>query len=220
MSTEVRDNEEVRSPWLLIGVAGLAVLLLVGIVVSLGGGGDDQPAHLPSSIPTSMTNTPFLAPSIDRPPTVTAANARVPDEAEVIGVSVGGKNRAYLVRAFDQPFWHVVNDVVGDVPITVTYCDRRDHVRLFTSPQRGVPLNLMLAGWVDSKMMLRIGSISFIQDAAPPAGGQGSPPLSSGVPYERTSWKAWRTAHPDTDVYVGVSEAEVLSGAAKSKGRP
>ena len=50
----------------------------------------------------------------------------------VIGVTAGGRHRAYLVRALSLGAKsHIVNDVVGGVPVSVTYCDIYTCTRLF-----------------------------------------------------------------------------------------
>jgi hypothetical protein len=59
-------------------------------------------------------------PSIDDPEFVPAAEAELPDQEPVIGVVIDGDARAYPLRIL---IWHeIVNDVVGGVPVAVTYC--------------------------------------------------------------------------------------------------
>jgi Protein of unknown function (DUF3179) len=59
-------------------------------------------------------------PSIDDPTFVPVAQAGLPDNEPVIGVMIGGDARAYPLRIL---IWHeIVNDVVGGVPVAVTYC--------------------------------------------------------------------------------------------------
>jgi len=58
-------------------------------------------------------------PSIDSPRFAAAAEARVPPQEPVLSVVIGGDARAYPLRIL---IWHeVVNDVVGGVPIAVTF---------------------------------------------------------------------------------------------------
>jgi Protein of unknown function (DUF3179) len=76
-------------------------------------------------------------PSIDYPEFVLASEAALPDQEPVIGLVVDGDARAYPLRIL---IWHeIVNDVVGGVPVAVTYCplcntglvfDRRVHDRV------------------------------------------------------------------------------------------
>ena len=59
-------------------------------------------------------------PSIDEPAFVPADEAALPDNEPVIGLVVEGDARAYPLRIL---IWHeIVNDVVGGMPVAVTYC--------------------------------------------------------------------------------------------------
>ena len=59
-------------------------------------------------------------PSIDNPEFVPVAEADLPDIEPVIGFRVGDDFRAYPLRIL---MWHeIVNDVVGGVPVAVTFC--------------------------------------------------------------------------------------------------
>ncbi|MGH6899651.1 MAG: DUF3179 domain-containing protein [Geminicoccaceae bacterium] len=59
-------------------------------------------------------------PSIDDPTFVPVTEAELPDNEPVIGLVIDGDARAYPLRIL---IWHeIVNDVVGGVPVAVTYC--------------------------------------------------------------------------------------------------
>jgi len=59
-------------------------------------------------------------PSIDDPSFVPVGEADLPDREPVIGFAVGDDIRAYPLRIL---MWHeIVNDVVGGVPVAVTFC--------------------------------------------------------------------------------------------------
>ncbi len=165
------------------------------------------PAPDPSPEPHEMS-TPFFWPGIQEPRTQPAAEAKVPDDEQVIGISSAGKHRAYLVSAFGGTYRHVVNDRLGDVPITITYCDRTQCTTVFTSDNRGAPLHLALGGFEKGRMLLRINGGYYYQDSAKPiADGFEDFPYPT-HPFTKTTWKLWRQAHPDTDIYVGVSADE------------
>src|SRR5262249_40673622 len=72
----------------------------------------------------------FNAPGIDRPPIVAAGDAGLNDNEEVIGVDVRGKARAYRLSALLDRQHHVVNDLIDGVPVTVTYCDLSNCLRV------------------------------------------------------------------------------------------
>jgi hypothetical protein len=208
-----RDADDVKSPWGRVVLGGL-IAVIVGIVyLAVRGSDNAESVNLPSR---KMFNTPFITPGIRQPVTVSAAEAKVDDQVQVIGIRVGKKHRAYVVRAFDRTLWHVVNDLLDDVPVTVTYCDRCDMARAFTSPRRGSPLDVMLGGWLEDRMLLRLGDAFFPQDADEDSLGRGlgstpernrnAVPILTEFPHERATWIAWKTAHPDTDAYVGLDE--------------
>jgi hypothetical protein len=144
-------------------------------------------------------------PGIRLPPARTAEEAWFPDEAEVLGVCTGGQARAYLVSAMSGgPEKHVVNDVLGGRPVSVTYCDRTRCARVFTSDDAAGPLDLDAGGWVHGGLALQIAGIEYAQttgERLAPEGGPGLP--YPALPFERTTWGAWRSAHPDTDLFAG-----------------
>jgi Protein of unknown function (DUF3179) len=58
-------------------------------------------------------------PAIDEPEFVPVAEATLPEDERVVGLVVNGDARAYPLRVL---IWHeIVNDVVGGVPVAVTY---------------------------------------------------------------------------------------------------
>ena len=150
----------------------------------------------------AQVSTPFVMPGIKQPPVLKAADAKIDDETEVIGVAVEGHPRAYVVKAFCTSTTHVVNDLLGDVPVTVTYCDKCNTVKVFTDPKRGSPLELKLGGYMDG-MLLYSGSSFYRQDDLKPSFAENPTPFPyAQLPFETTTWKQWRTRYPDTEVYV------------------
>jgi Protein of unknown function (DUF3179) len=146
--------------------------------------------------------TPFVWPGKIRPATVTAADAKLPDDELVIGVVAHGKARAYRRNAFAGLTNHVVNDVLGETPVTVTHCDRNGCSRVFTGEGKE-PLKFMTGGFTD-QMLLYVDGIFYEQDS----GRKMHDPDGAILPYQRfgfeeTTWAKWRAAHPDTDVYLG-----------------
>jgi hypothetical protein len=217
MTENVRIADDVDSHWGKFVLVGLvtSVIALAVIAYLTVRGSDGPELTSPPSYPGM--NTPFMSPGIRQPATVAAADAQLDEQAQVIGISVADKHRAYVVRAFDRILWHVVNDLLDDIPVSVTYCDRCDLVRVFTSPRRGSPLDLMLGGWRNGRMMLRLGDASFLQDGSDIGGHKSEVQVPAEYPHERTTWTAWKTAHPDTDVYLGSDEKSVMQWPPKGK---
>jgi hypothetical protein len=132
---------------------------------------------------------------------------QVSDATPVIGVTTAGRSRAYVLRALRRPDTHVYNDLLGKVPVTVTYCDLDDCVRVFTSPDCRRPLDVAAVGpdpHHARKMLLRVGEQCYCQETGLPPDGEGTSPFPyADSPFVRTTWGEWRAAHPDTDIYVG-----------------
>jgi hypothetical protein len=148
--------------------------------------------------------TPFFAPGIDRPQVVAAKVAGLADDDDVIGVVVNGRPRAYRVKAFTGMSRHVVNDLIDDVPVTVTYCDLADCAQAFTSSTRGDTLDICTGGLNGNLMLRTSGHNYFWQNTgkctAPDHADESPFPM---YPFERVPWKVWHATYPGTDVYVG-----------------
>lgn len=147
----------------------------------------------------------LLGHAIDLPEIVGTEEARIGSEDEVIGIEVGGKARAYHLKAFEKPSGHLVNDLIGGVPVSVVYCNLTDCVRVYTEAGRARPLELEVAGLIDGEMILKVEGRFFYQKSGRPVGPAGS---ASSIPYRpleptRTTWAEWRRDNPETDVYIG-----------------
>ncbi|MBI5757409.1 MAG: DUF3179 domain-containing protein [Planctomycetales bacterium] len=137
-------------------------------------------------------------PGMVQPRTDQANSAAVDDDEEVICISIAGQHRAYKTSAMTSPTTHVINDLIHGVPVTITYCDRTECARILMVMEEGEsnsPLAVGVGGFRDGQMLLDIDGQLFPQD-------------SRDVPFAdrefvKTSWKKWKTAHPDTDVFTG-----------------
>lgn len=178
---------------------GLA-LAFVGLLLLLGCGEPRKPT--PPGSTTTLPISPMNLPGIQTPPVVAASKAGLPDDAPVVGVLVAGQARAYSLRALSRMDQHVVNDLVGSVPVSVTYCDTADCLRVFSVAQPGKAIELDLGGRYTDGLMLRYQGQRYDQKTGK-ALGQGEPLPLTAYPHERTTWKAWREKHPGTQVYVG-----------------
>lgn len=180
-------------------VAGSCVFSLAA---AIGIGSLDPPARQSTApVIPPMDATPFVWPGTSRPPTVKAADAGLADDELVIGVLAKGKPRAYRRSALAGMTHHVVNDVVGDTPVTVAHCDRSGCSRVYTS-NGTEPLRLMTGGYLNGMLVYLDGVFYELESGRSPDPTAGSIPyLSFG--FEEMTWGKWRAAHPDTDVYVG-----------------
>jgi hypothetical protein len=151
-------------------------------------------------------------PGILLPEVHPASSATLADNAEVIGVLVNGRPRAYALGAFlfspiGQLYHrHVVNDLLAGVPITITYCDQLGCTEVYTDSHISAPLPIAVGGFTErdgrQSMLLCVGDFHYRQDSAEPLESDAPPFPYAHLKYVRMSWKQWRTAHPDTDVYL------------------
>jgi hypothetical protein len=128
-------------------------------------------------------------------PASRASQTWLGDQTQVIGVTLAGKHRAYALVDFAGSGTQLINDVIGDVPVTVAYSIKPNRQRAFTSDQRGSPLDV----WVvnpgrDDHLVCRIGDVEYSLELGDPP-----PPLKE-LAATRTTWKEWKLAHPNTDV--------------------
>jgi hypothetical protein len=140
-----------------------------------------------------------------RPTVLKAEEAPLSGRAEVLGVEVGGRARAYWLAAFRSPSRHIVNDLIEGIPVSVAYCDGRDCTRVYTAPHGAPPLDMTVAGLRDGRMVVRFGEVLYDHESGNPleAGPVRTPLPLEQIPATRTTWDEWRRLHPETDIYVG-----------------
>lgn len=155
-------------------------------------------------------------PPIYNPRFVPASEADLPGDELVIGLSIHGESRAYPAGILYSR--EMVNDVVGNVPVLVSWCplcytalvhDRRVDGDVLILGNQGA---LYKGGmtWYDHGT----GSIWSQPLGAAIAGDRAGTELSL-APSQLTSWQQWLSTHPDT-VVLSVPE----SGAAFRGNRP
>ena len=158
---------------------------------------------------SSFAGRPFAqldVPGISDPELCRPDDVALGDHAEVIGVTLAGESRAYVVEAFAvhsviEPVdlrVHVVNDVVGGRPVCVTHCDLTDCTRVLTddvtSTSQALPLDLRVGGWEDGMLLMFNGRRYHQSESAIPL---------DDLEFETTTWQEWYAEHPETLVYTG-----------------
>ena len=135
---------------------------------------------------------------------------RVSPDDQVVGITINGKHRAYALKAFVTIGRHVMNDLFGGLPVTVTHCPRTGCTRVFTNPNGRERLQVAVGGFYgkegDETMLLRIGIDRYHQETGS-AVRTGLPVPYPTTEYELTTWRTWRQQHPDSDVYAGPAAA-------------
>jgi len=144
------------------------------------------------------------ADGVRTPPAVAAEVAGLDDSEEVVGVVVNGVARAYRLGDLRDPRRHVVNDLVGDAPVSVAYCDRTDCIRTYTGPG-AEPLRVRIAGLRAGGLVVQLDGVYYDHRSGQVV--EGTPGAASlphdQLPWSRTTWGRWRREHPATDVSVG-----------------
>ena len=178
-----------RLPWILLGL--LVIVAAVMILTS-----DDKPRKTEATGPATLKLDPAMMPRMP-----------LADSAPVIGVSLNGRHRAYPLQLLMRPDTHVVNDLYDSTPVTVTFCDVDQCVRVFTDPARREKLDIAVGGSDKrrtGKMLLKTNAVLYWQDNAEPLEATTKTPFPFGtLEHQRTTWGEWRTLHPDAERYIG-----------------
>ena len=147
-------------------------------------------------------------PALTNPPVVPARKARFLRNGDiVVGVTFNGQSRAYPLRIL---LWHEnANDTVGGIPIAVTYCPLCNSVVVFDRRIGGQTREFGISGLLwNSNVLLydrqpdpsqeSLWSQVLMKAVTGPAAKQGL--RFKILPSDMTTWKDWRTRHPDTTV--------------------
>lgn len=115
----------------------------------------------------------------------------------VFGIEIDGDPRAYPQSIL---VWHeVVNDTVGDVPVTITYCPLTGSALAFERGETSLGMSNKL---VNSNLILydRGSETWWPQILGEGVAGEHVGDALLERPLVWTSWERWRSAHPDTAV--------------------
>lgn len=147
---------------------------------------------------------PDRIPAIDNPLFVPiAAENELADREPVIGVVIEGEARAYPLRIM---MWHeIVNDVVGGLPVAVTYCPLCNTAIVFDRTIDGEVLDFGTSGklrFSDLIMYDRQTQSWWQQFSGRGLVGEFTGTLLAMIPSRLMSWSEFREEHPDGRVLV------------------
>ena len=139
-------------------------------------------------------------PSIDDPKFVTAKEAQfVSDEDIVIGLSINGESKAYPLFIL---VWHeIVNDVIGDTPVAVTYCPLCYTNQVFDRTLDGTVVEFGTSGKLyNSNLVMydRLTDSYWSQGLGIAITGELSGDMLDTIPFDVITWRDWKEVHPDT----------------------
>ena len=144
-------------------------------------------------------------PALRNPKTVSADVTTFLDEGEtVFGIELGGRSRAYPQRILD---WHeMANDIVGGEPFALSYCTLCGSAIAYAARSPGgTSFAFGSSGLLyrSNKLMYDEETLSLWSNltgepVAGPLVGRGI--RLTALPLTVTTWREWKSRHPDTDV--------------------
>lgn len=139
-------------------------------------------------------------PGVDFPRFDNISKVAFSAQAEVVGVDVNGLARAYPLSLLKSVDNHIVNDLLDGKPLSITYCNLADRVRVLTWNHRGYRIPLSVGGLDENRQMLLVfgDEERFRQDSK-------SLPLDD-HPFARMTLGEWSSRHPRSLVFVGAAE--------------
>ena len=170
------------------GILLLAVLLAYGILLVI----DYRALKITDvQMDDEMLQDEFLDGQFETPDRsfVTVQESSLDDQDEVITLIIGDQHYAFPKRWMTGMSEHVVSEVYEDLPITVTYCNESECVRVFQGQVGEEKLDIMQAGLAAGHMAILVDGQSFLQEAE-------DIPYSE-YPFELMLWGEWKTNHPD-----------------------
>lgn len=139
-------------------------------------------------------------PSIDNPKFAPVSESQfVPDTTFVIGLDINGEKRAYPLFIM---VWHeIVNDIVGGVPVAVTYCPLCFTNQVFERVIDGKEVEFGTSGKLyNSNLVMydRLTDSYWSQALGVAITGELTGYELKRIPFDVISWADWKTLHPDT----------------------
>jgi hypothetical protein len=139
-------------------------------------------------------------PAIDRPRFLMGARAdHMRPWDEILGIVVDGEAKAYPIRIMN---WHeIVNDRIGGQPIAVTYCPLCGTGIALVAEAGGRELRFGVSGLLYNSDLLsydRETESLWSQISRKAITGTMKGEKLRMLPLTRTTWSAWRLAHPQT----------------------
>lgn len=154
------------------------------------------------------TGLELYRPGLANPVFVPPNDGRLSADLPVIGIVVQGRSFAYSIPALSMPTnlesvtsmyelarRHVVNQLIDDTAVTVTYCDLSQCARVLAKDEQERPLEVGIGGVYGKELILCWNGKQYTQSSV-------DIPLTD-HPFERTTWGEWFAQHPDTQVYLG-----------------
>ncbi len=191
--------------------AAIIMTLLVAAFITVGSlpgpstAGTQQTENrlVPMSQIVSGGPLPDGIPSIDHPKFTSAANATFLSDSYdvVIGVDYNGDARAYPLQIL---VWHeIVNDVIGGLPLAITYCPLCYSTAAFIRVVNNVTVTFGTSGKLYNNNLVmydRLTKSLWSQIWGQSIAGQLTGYTLQRIPVDVLSWGEWKKLHPNTVV--------------------
>ncbi len=136
-------------------------------------------------------------PGVEQPTLQQAKDVDLPASTPVVGVEVNGTACAFVLAEMHDPRRHIVNLLMNQIPISVTYCNLNDCARVL-SDDSSTPIPLHIGGLdIESQMVFSFQGVRYSQKSK-------ALPLAD-YRFQRTTLGDWCRKHPATQVYVGAN---------------
>jgi hypothetical protein len=141
-------------------------------------------------------------PSIDDPKFVDATEADfLSDSDTVIGLEINGESKAYPLFVL---VWHeIVNDIVGETPVAVTYCPLCYTNQVFERILDGQEVEFGTSGKLyNSNLVMydRLTDSYWSQALGQAITGELTGQELEIIPFDVITWGDWKAIHPDSKV--------------------
>jgi len=141
-------------------------------------------------------------PSIDNPKFVTVDDSQfVTDSDIVIGLHINGETKAYPLFIL---VWHeIVNDVIGGIPVAVTYCPLCYTNQVFDRTLEGTTVEFGTSGKLyNSNLVMydRLTNSYWSQGLGIAITGELSGDELKTIPFDVIRWGDWKEMYPETKV--------------------
>lgn len=144
-------------------------------------------------------------PALTSPRVITASGRGAPQDSDrVIGVSLDGHDRAYPLAILN--YHEIVNDRLGKTPVAVTYCPLCDSALVFDRRTSLGEKEFGVSGLLYNSNVLMYDRSGGGDDSlwsqlmASGVSGAASDLKLLALPIELTTWGAWLSRHPTSDV--------------------
>ncbi|TWU08917.1 hypothetical protein CA54_41560 [Symmachiella macrocystis] len=135
----------------------------------------------------------------------TEGSETVLDDEMILGVEIKGETRAYPMNMINGPFREILNDEVGGKAIAVTWCFLCHNGIVYAREVHGEVLTFSVSGllWKRNLVMVDEESDSLWSHMLGRSmQGEFQGTVLERLPVTMTTWKIWKSQHPETTVGI------------------